>query len=260
MKDQKRNPIEREAREEVFWKTLSLVLLVFLWEGVGRLELTQAIPPLTAVLRAWFEMVFSGEMLSALWTSVQVLFLGFILAVVLGVGTGLLAGAYPIVEYSIRFLINFFMSAPMVATIPIIMLLFGIDFSSRVLITFLLAYFVIAVNTMTGVQTVDARLVEMARSYSTSEGKIFFKIMLPGAIPEIMTGIRLGLGRAILGTVISEMLMALTGLGAKISYYGNAFVSDRMLAVALTIMILAIFLRTLMGSVERRIARWKYRS
>jgi len=256
----KMNPIEREARQAVFWKTFSLVFLVVVWETMGQLKITLAVPPLSEVFLAWFQMILSGEMLAALFISVQTLFLGFLLAVVLGIGTGLLAGRYPMVEYSIRFLINFFMSAPMVATIPIIMLIFGIDFSSRVIITFLFGYFVIAVNTITGVQSVDRTLVEMARSYCTPEGKIFFKSMLPGAIPEILTGIRLGLGRSILGTVVSEMLMALTGLGAKISYYGNAFVSDRMLAVALTIMIIAILLRTLMGGFERRVARWKYRA
>jgi NitT/TauT family transport system permease protein len=128
---------------------------------------------------------------------------------------------------------------------------------SRIAVVFLFAVFVIVINTMTGVKQVDNVLVEMARSFGAKEREVFFKIMLPAALPAIMAGIRLGMGRAVKGMVTAEMLLTLTGVGGMIMQYGSSFATDALFAVILTILIVAMITMRLVQTVDHRLTSWK---
>jgi ABC-type nitrate/sulfonate/bicarbonate transport system permease component len=128
---------------------------------------------------------------------------------------------------------------------------------SRIAVVFLFAIFVIIINTMTGVKQVDTVLLEMARSFGAREREIFFKIMLPAALPAIMAGLRLGMGRAVKGMVTAEMLLTLTGIGAMIMQYGSSFATDSLFAVILTILLVALLAMKAVQWIDRRLTGWK---
>jgi ABC-type nitrate/sulfonate/bicarbonate transport system permease component len=235
----------------------SLVSLALLWEITGRLMDSTLIPPLSRIVAAWWKLLSSGKLLSNISMSLTTLAIGFLLAVLCGVILGLLMGRFRAVEHFLDLYVNALMSAPTTAFVPVLILWFGLGIESRIAVVFLFAVFVIIINTMTGVKQVDGVLVEMARSFGAREREVFFKIMLPAALPAIMAGVRLGMGRAVKGMVTGEMLLTLTGIGAMIMQYGSSFATDSLFAVILTILLLALLTMKCVQWVDRRLTGWK---
>jgi ABC-type nitrate/sulfonate/bicarbonate transport system permease component len=235
----------------------SLVSLALLWEITGRLMDSTLIPPLSRIVAAWWKLLSSGKLLSNISMSLTTLAIGFLLAVLCGVILGLLMGRFRAVEHFLDLYVNALMSAPTTAFVPVLILWFGLGIESRIAVVFLFAVFVIVINTMTGVKQVDGVLVEMARSFGAREREVFFKIMLPAALPAIMAGVRLGMGRAVKGMVTGEMLLTLTGIGAMIMQYGSSFATDSLFAVILTILLLALLTMKAVQWVDRRLTGWK---
>ena len=236
---------------------ISVVILAVLWEIAGRTLDSVLIPPLSQIGSAWLRLLVSGKLLSNLMMSLWTLAAGFFLAVIIGVVVGLLMGRFRGVEYFLDLYINALMSAPMTAFVPVLILWFGLGVESRIAVVFLFAVFVIVINTMTGVKQVDRTFVEMGRSFGARETEVFFKIILPAAMPAVMAGIRLGMGRAVKGMVTAEMLLTLTGIGAMIMQYGSAFATDALFAVILTILIVAMITMKLVQVLDQRLTGWK---
>jgi NitT/TauT family transport system permease protein len=236
---------------------ISVVILAVLWEIAGRTLDSVLIPPLSQIASAWLRLLVSGKLLSNLVMSLWTLAAGFFLAVIIGVIVGLLMGRFRGVEYFLDLYINALMSAPMTAFVPVLILWFGLGVESRIAVVFLFAVFVIVINTMTGVKQVDRTFVEMGRSFGAKETEVFFKIILPAAMPAVMAGIRLGMGRAVKGMVTAEMLLTLTGIGAMIMQYGSAFATDALFAVILTILIVAMITMKLVQILDQRLTGWK---
>jgi NitT/TauT family transport system permease protein len=236
---------------------LSILSLAILWEVAGRMLDSVLIPPLSQIGAAWWRLLASGKLLSNLTMSLATLIAGFFLAVLFGVVIGLLMGRFRAVEHFLDLYVNALMSAPTTAFVPVLILWFGLGMESRIAVVFLFAVFVIIINTMTGVKQVDSVFVEMARSFGAKEKEIFFKIILPAAMPAIMAGVRLGMGRAVKGMVTAEMLLTLTGIGAMIMQYGSAFATDSLFAVILTILIIAMITMKLVQWLDQRLTGWK---
>ena len=148
------------------------------------------------------------------------------------------------------------MSSPTLIWVPILFAFFGVSRMSQVFLVFLYAFWLIVANTLTGIRTVDPALIEMARSFVANERQLFWKVMLPGAMPLTMNGLRVGVGRAIKGMVNGEMFIALIGLGALIKRFGSQFRVDRVLGILLVIMIVAIILTNIVQYIDRRVTRW----
>ena len=237
--------------------TASIVSLALLWEIAGRIMDSTLIPPLSHIAAAWWKLLSSGKLLSNISLSLTTLAIGFFLAVLCGVVLGLLMGRFRAVEHFLDLYVNALMSAPTTAFVPVLILWFGLGIESRIAVVFLFAVFVIIINTMTGVKQVDSVLVEMARSFGAKEREVFFKIILPAALPAIMAGVRLGMGRAVKGMVTGEMLLTLTGIGAMIMQYGSAFATDSLFAVILTILLLAMLTIKAVQWLDRRVTGWK---
>jgi NitT/TauT family transport system permease protein len=236
---------------------LSFLSLAVLWEVAGRAMNSTLIPPLSQIGAAWWKLLSSGKLLANLSMSLTTLAIGFSLAMLFGVLLGLLMGRFRAVEHFFDLYVNALMSAPSTAFVPVFILWFGLGVESRVAVVFLFAVFVIIINTMTGVKQVDTVLVEMARSFGAREREIFFKIMLPAALPAIMAGLRLGIGRAVKGMVTGEMLLTLTGIGAMIMQYGSSFATDALFAVILTVLMVALLTMKAVHWIDRRLTRWK---
>jgi NitT/TauT family transport system permease protein len=236
---------------------VSIASLAILWEVTGRIVDSILIPPLSKIGAAWWNLLAGGKLLPNLATSLGTMVAGFVLAAVAGVAIGLLMGRFRAVEHFLDLYINSLMSAPTTAFVPVLIIWFGLGVESRIAVVFLFAFFVIVINTMTGVKQVDQVLVEMARSFGGREREVFFKIMLPAAMPAIMAGISLGMGRAVKGMVTAEMLLTLTGIGGMIMQYGSSFATDSLFAVILTILIVAMIATKLVQMVDRWLTGWK---
>lgn len=238
-------------------RATSLITLALLWEVAGRTKNAHLLPPFSKVLSTWMELVISGQLFQALLVSLQALFLGFFLSVGLGVPLGLLMGRYRRLESFLDIYMTALLAVPMISFIPFLVIAFGLGLHSRVWIVFLFAFVIIAVNTTAGVRNVDPTLTEMARAFGARESELFLKVILPAALPMIMAGIRLGMGRAILGMVTSEMILSAVGFGVMLMTFGASFNTPALFATLLTIVLLAVALLALVQYVDRRLTPWR---
>ena len=235
--------------------SLALTLGVWEWYGRGVDPIFFSYP--TAIAAALPAMIAKGELQRALFMTLQGLSIGFVLAVVFGIVIGLLMGRYRLFDYLLDVQISALYSTPNVALIPLLILWFGLGMDSKIAIVFLAAFFPIIVNTYGGVRNVSRGLVEIAQAEGASEAQIFGKIILPASLPFIMTGIRLAVGRAVVGMVVAEMFTAMTGLGGAIVYYSNAFATDKLFVVIILLALLGVALTEGVKFLEVRLAPWK---
>ncbi|MGH7774933.1 MAG: ABC transporter permease [Candidatus Binatia bacterium] len=235
----------------------SILTLALVWEALGRGLQTILIPPLSQIGSAWLHLIKNGGLLENLIISLGTLVVGFFLALTLGVAVGVLMGSFEKVEHCLDLYINGLMASPTIAFIPVLILWFGLGVESRIAVVFLFSFFVIAVNTMTGVKYVDSSLVEMARSFGAKGWEVFYKVQLPAALPMIMAGVKLGVGRAVKGMVTGEVVLALTGTGAMIMQYGSAFATDALFAIILTILAVALIAMKIVEVIDRYLTSWK---
>ena len=149
------------------------------------------------------------------------------------------------------------MSAPLSALVPVLIALFGLRDTVVAATVFMFSFFVIVVNTMTGVRGADRSLVEMARAFGAGETSLFARIYLPSALPAVMLGLRLGAVQAVKGMVVGEMLISLLGLGERLIYYGNTFLITELYAVIVSVLLVALVASQLMQAADRALVRWK---
>jgi ABC-type nitrate/sulfonate/bicarbonate transport system permease component len=214
------------------------------------------IPTTTETFSALFELLGDSAIWDALWVSNQALILGFVAALALGVPLGLAMARYRIVSEAADPYISILVVMPIAALIPLFVMSVGIGLLSRVLLVALFALPMIVVNTQAGVRQVDPRLIEMGRSFLASERQLWRKVLLPGAMPSIMTGVRIGLGRAITGMVIAELLLVSVGVGELILNYRSGFNSASLYAVVIIVVTEAVLLIAAARALERRITPW----
>jgi NitT/TauT family transport system permease protein len=238
-------------------RAISLVTVGLVWEAVGRTHNPHLLPPLTRVFSAWIELLLSGQLFQALAVSMQALVLGFLFSVLFGVPLGLLMGRYRRLESFLNIYMTALLTVPMISFIPFLVIAFGLGLQSRVWIVFLFAFVIIAINTTAGVRNVEPSYMEMARSFGARESELFLKVVLPAALPMIMAGVRLGLGRAVLGMVTSELILAVVGFGAMLMTFGASFNSPALFATLLTIILIAVALLSLVQHVDRRLSPWR---
>ena len=238
-------------------RLLSVVTLALLWEIAGRTGNSRLLPPLSTVVVAWFELLVSGQLFRALSISLQAMALGYVLSVLFGVPLGLLMGRYRRLESFLDIYMTALLTVPMISFIPFLVIAFGLGLHSRVWIVFLFAFVIIAINTTAGVRNVDATLTEMARSFGARESDLFLKVIVPAALPMIMAGLRLGMGRAVLGMVTSELILAVVGFGAMLMTFSASYNSPALFATILTIVLLAVALLALIQHLDRRLMPWR---
>jgi ABC-type nitrate/sulfonate/bicarbonate transport system permease component len=247
----------RNRRKYRLIRLVSILVVLGAWELVGR-----QIDPLfmsypSAVVQAAYKLTISGELPSALVSSLLTLALGFAIAAVLGVVAGLLIGRYKTVEVATDWLVNALYATPLVAVVPLVILWFGLGFSAKLFVVVLLAIFPVLINTASGVRNVPPALIDVGAGFAATEWQVFTKVILPASLPYTMTGLRLGVGRAIIGMVVAEFFTAITGLGALVIKYGNQFDTASMLVPVLVLMLLGVGLTAGLRQAEARIAPWK---
>lgn len=235
------------------------LVLIGLWEWFGQTRGGLLFAPFSETVVAWLRLVSSPEIYKALWVSNQAMLLGFAASIIVGIPLGLLLGRLQVIERFSDVYLNILIVTPMAALIPLIIVGIGIGVISRVLVVFLFAFPIITVNTRAGLKNLDPTLIEMARSFGAGELQLWRKILLPGATPAMMAGIRLGLGRALSGMVVVELLLVAVGLGALILNAMGFFQPARAYAVIIVIIIEVMIVMGIAGRVEKRLISWKPR-
>ena len=139
---------------------------------------------------------------------------------------------------------------------PLLILWFGIDVKAKVVVVFLFAVFPIIINTYQGVKNVDARLLEVARSFCSKEHELWLDVVLPSSVPFIMAGLRLAVGRALIGVVVADFLTSISGLGYMIVKYQNSFQTNRLFVPVIVLMLLGVLLMELVKQLQSRLAPW----
>ncbi|VCU70563.1 Putative aliphatic sulfonates transport permease protein SsuC [Pigmentiphaga humi] len=245
------------ARRLRIIRLCSIVFAFAMWEIFGR-----QIDPLfmsypSAIGMAAYEMTMNGELPAAMSSSLQTLLFGFAIATVLGLVLGLVIGRYRAVEAATDWLVNALYATPLIAIIPLVILWFGLGNTSKLFIVVILTIFPVLINTISGVRNVPAALLDVGNAFAAREHQVFVKIILPSALPYMMTGVRLGIGRGIIGMVVAEFFTSITGLGALIVKYGNQFDTASMFVPIFVLMLMGVILTVLARRVESWIAPWR---
>jgi ABC-type nitrate/sulfonate/bicarbonate transport system permease component len=238
-------------------RTCSIIFAFAIWEIFGRQinPLFMSYP--SKIFLGAIQLIQAGVLQAALLESLRTLVLGYVGGALFGVLVGLAVGRYREVEAALDWLINAFYATPLVALIPLVILWFGLGFSAKLFIVFLFALFPVLINTSIGVKNVNRSLIDVGVAFVANERQIFTKIILPASLPYIMAGLRLGIGRAIIGMVTAEFFTAISGLGGLVVKYGNQFRTDQMLVPVIILMGLGVILTGSLQRAEQLIAPWK---
>jgi len=243
-------------QRQAFYRYGFLILILGLWEILGPLvnPIFFSYPSKIAV--AFVNLTLSGELIYYLLQSLQVLFFGLSFAIVIGIPLAVLMARVRPVDWALDLPVNALYATPMVALVPILVLWFGIYMQAKILVVFLFAVFPILINTYQGVRECDKNLLEVARSFRSSEWKMWKDVLLPFALPYIAAGIRLAIGRGLVGMVIAEFYTTISGLGYMITRYANIFEMDKTFVPVIMLMFLGVTLTSILKRLERRIAPW----
>jgi NitT/TauT family transport system permease protein len=238
-------------------RTASVVLFLSLWELYGRRTDPLLFTFPSAIAVAFWQLLKSGELIHQSLVSLSALGAGFGASLVLGVSLGLIMGRSRVAEAIFQPHVNSLYAMPQVALTPLLMMWLGLGFGVKVAVVFLFAFFPILINTASGAKNVSASMVEVGRAYLASPGQITGKIVFPAALPFIMAGIRISIGRALVGMIVAELFTAITGLGAMLSLYGNIFETAKMFVVIMVLAGLGFGLIHGAQWLEKQMARWK---
>ncbi len=237
-------------------RILSLAIVLTIWQVFG----SKADPVLfttpIAITNAAVTMVGSGELWTYLWPSLVVLGIGLSLAAIFGIAIGLILARFWVLDVALGVYITFLYSIPSVALVPLIVLWAGFETTAKVIILFLFAFFPMAINTYQGVRNVDPKLLEVGRAFRCSERQLWTNIVLPAALPFIVTGLRLAVGRGLIGMVLADLYTAISGIGYLIVRTASTYQVDKMFVPIVTLGLLGVTLTALLRMLERAVAPW----
>jgi NitT/TauT family transport system permease protein len=248
----------RARHRQLVWaiRLISLAIVLVAWQlGGARIDPVLFTTP-SAVAVAGYQMIVSGELWSYLWPSLVVLVVGLAISAVLGIGVGLLLARFWVADVAVDMYITFLYSTPTVALVPLIVLWVGFESTAKIVILFLFAFFPLVINTYQGVKNVDPRLMEVGRAFRCSERQLWTNIILPAALPFIVTGLRLAVGRGLIGMVLADLYTAISGIGYLITRSASTYRVDKMFVPIVVLGILGITLTALLRGSERWIAPW----
>jgi NitT/TauT family transport system permease protein len=230
-----------------------------LWEFISRVivgsKLFLAAP--TQVLVALVELTYTGEIWKHVWISSLEFFLGYFLACFLGIALGFAMASSRGAKEALQPWVSGLYATPTVALAPLFILWFGIGILSKIIVVTVLVVFPVAINTETGLLGTSRQLVETVRSFGASPRQIFFKVSLPSALPFIFAGLRLGIGRGLIGVVVAELFGARAGLGQLISQSAETFNMPNLFAGVTVLAVAGIAMTSGFMKLERKLIPWR---
>ena len=233
---------------------VALVLIV--WQIVG-----PTISPIfftypSKIAVAFYTLTANGELPYYLGQSLEVMIYGLSIAILVGIPLAILMARVRWLDWALDLPINALYATPLVAVVPLLVLWFGIYLKAKIIVVFLFAVFPVLINTYQGVRECDKNMLEVARSFRSNEWRIWQDVLLPFAVPYIVAGVRLAIGRGLIGMIIAEFYTTISGLGFMITRYANNFEMDKTFVPVIVLMFLGVSLTSLLKWFGHRIAPW----
>lgn len=252
-------PASAPSRFERYWPHLAFgATIAVAWELFGQFGNALLLPPLSAIAAAFIDITMSGRLPLAVLESTRLLVIGLTLALVVGFVLGVAVGRSQVLHRTLSPFLNAIFVTPTVAMVPLVLVWFGFGLPGRVVVVFLAAFVPVLVSVYAGVKDSPRELVEVARSFGV-EGEIAMlrQVRLRAATPMILSGIRLAVGRAVVGMAVAEVYLRLGGIGALIKGYGALFQTDYVFASILPLPLMGLALTAIVARIERRFQSWR---
>ena len=242
--------LKRLMQKSPFW---SLIFWAGVWEFVGQMQWMTLLPPLSGIWFAFAELFQQSAFWDAFIMTARTFGIGLSLSIIVGIPIGILMGISSRADKILSVWVNLFLSAPITAVIPALMPILGIADATVIATVILFSIWVVIIDTQAGVTHVKDSLVEMGKIFGCSRSKIIFWIVIPSAMPEIITGIRLSVVRAVKGVIVGQIVIALIGFGGLFSTYLSYFLMERFWALIIVVFIMSFTIIGLVEMLERRI-------
>jgi len=233
--------------------SVSLVFWFVVWEAVGRMGVSSIFPPLSRIAAAGLTVLPTEKFIKAVEISLRSFAVGMAAALVVGIGLGVLMARVESIGRILGTWVNVFVSAPISALVPILMVVVGIGETTVVATVFLFAVFVVILDTEVGIRKADRSLIEMARSFGANGYQIYTKILILSALPEILAGIRLAAIRGVKGVVIGQLLVSIIGVGELFELYSKHFLMEEFWALVIVVFAFALVMSETIAYLERRV-------
>ncbi len=245
-------------KQNIFIPLFSLTIFLISWEFICNLELINPLfissPSRIFKAAIW---LFKNGFLHDIKVSAIEYSLGLFFAIILGIPAGIYLGWYKTLELIFDPFITALYATPRVALLPLLILWLGIGINSKIAVVFLGCVFPILVNVMTGIKTVDSTLLKCARCFGANDFQIFTTIAIPGSIPFIIAGMRLAVGRGLVGVVVGELVASSAGIGHMMSIAGATFQTDKLFVGIIVLALSGYILTELLKFIEKKFERWR---
>lgn len=245
------------VRHPGYLRLLVFAAVLIGWEVYGRSLNPIFLSYPTAIAAAFVRLLANGQLVTASLQSFEALAVGFTIATVVGIAAGVAMGRYRLAAVTLDPFIIALYNTPTVALIPLLQLWFGLGFTAKVVIVFLAAFFPIVMNCYAGIRNTSKASVDVVRAYGGSDRQVVRVVVLPSALPFIMSGLRLAIGRGLIGVIVAEFFTALTGLGGMVVIFSNNFNTASMFVPVIVLVAAGLLLTGAAGQLERRLAAWK---
>lgn len=234
-----------------------LVLLLMAWHATALAAPPGLFATPAATLKALWSLGAEGRLWPALGASLRVYLSGTLAAILVGIALGAGMGTIRPLGQTLDIYVHALAATPRVAFIPLVIVALGLGVQAKILIVFLGAVMPIILNTYAGVRDADPDLIEMARATGAREGRVLTHVVLPGALPFLIAGVRIGATIGLINTVVAELYTAVSGLGGLLALYGSRFQMADYLAVVLVLALVGVTMTEGLRFVETRLLRWR---
>jgi NitT/TauT family transport system permease protein len=238
-------------------QAISLTIVLGIWEYAGgRIDPIFLAPP-SDIAGSAGDMISSGELQRAMLDSLYHLAVGLTISIVIGITVGFLMGRYRLIEDLLDSFVSAAYVAPTVAFVPLMIIWFGIGSTAKIFVIVASTVFPILISTLTGVKNVSYDLLALGRAVCLSERQLLAKVILPAALPHVIVGLRLSIGRGVTNMVVAEFLTELSGLGGLVLASSNFFRTADMFVAIVTLMLTGLAFSALIGKLEQRTSGWR---
>jgi sulfonate transport system permease protein len=235
-----------------------VALILIVWQIVGPFISPIFFTYPTKIAVAFYDLILNGELPYYLGQSLEVMIYGLSAAIIVGIPLAVAMARVRWLDWALDLPINALYATPLVAVVPLLVLWFGIYLKAKIIVVFLFAVFPVLINTYQGVRECDKNMLEVARSFRSNEWRMWQDVLLPFAVPYIIAGVRLAIGRGLIGMIIAEFYTTISGLGFMITRYANVFEMDKVFVPVIVLMVLGVSLTTMLKWFGRRIAPWSH--
>ncbi len=242
---------------DVLLPVAAAVVFLAAWEVLGRAINPILFAPPSRVAGAMWDMTLSGRLPRALGTTLNTLTVAVVLSVLVGIPGGVVLGRAKRLSAVVEPYIDAVYATPRVVIVPLVILWFGVGYSGRLFVVWLGTVIPIFLNTAIGVRNSRKDLIEVATSFGINQRDLVRHVILPGAVPYVIAGLKIAMGRALIGVVIAEIFLDLTGVGGIIQTESAFFRTAPMLAGVVVFGALGTVLLSAMGRLESRFSVWK---